>query len=284
MRRFAAFLLLLALVLTSCGTAGTTARNIPSTSATTKPSTDSTATTAPTTITTVSPTTTTTRPAPSAYDQLAPFVSAAQTMDGQLRTAADLINSAGPPWTQPDSGGQIRTAIEPLTTTGLSAVAKTIPAGLPNDLLRPTLLVYSDLASRSYAMRLFGFPGPSSPSDTQLQTQLLQSLAHGAPAAARFASDLNALVSAARAAPPITVAASTSRQAAYVLLLVADTNLANGGCGGTGGAIATRLPSIDWTPDPAIDADGTLNWPDGGKMYFIAHLVNGSWQVVPIAC
>lgn len=282
MRRFAAFLLVFALVLASCATVGTRTQSTPSTRGTTKPSTLSTTTSGPT-ATTGAPTTTTTRPAPSAYDQLAPFVNAALKMDGQLKTAADLINSAGPPWTLPASDA-VSAAVEPLTGPDLKAVASVIPTGLSNDLLRQTILVYSDLASRSYAMRSFAPTGFPPSSDPELQQRLLQDLAHGAPAAARFPSDLDSLISAAQAAPSVTVPSPTSRQAAYVLLLVADTNLANGGCASTGGAIVTRLPTINWTPNPALDTDGTLNWPDGGYVYFTAHLVNGSWQVGIMAC
>ena len=219
-------------------------------------------------------TTTTTRPRPSAYDQLAGFVQAAETVDVQLRHAAELINGAGPPWTSPLPVAVVSSVQE----ADIHPAAGTIPAGLPNELLRRTILVYSDLASRRYAMRWFGDEGfPYTESDPKMQSDLMAALANGAPAAARFASDLDGLISAARDSPPITPGAPSSRQAADLLLLIQWAEGMNAGCASTGGAVITALPDIVWNPHD--DVSGTIAGVD-----FEARLVNGAWQMTIHAC
>lgn len=223
------------------------------------------------------PSTATTVPAPSAYDQLSPFVRAARRLDAKLRHAAELINRYGPPWTAPIPP-EVRSAVQD-AYTDLNPVGSTIPAGLPTDLLRQSVMVYSELASRTFAIRWFGGEGPpyEGPID---QTMMLRALANGAPAAARFDSDLEALVVAARAAPPVTLAGPQSRKAADVGLLVQWAAMINGGCASTGGAILFNLPTIVWfTRAPADGSSGTI-----GTVAFRARLVDGTWQLTILAC
>ncbi len=217
---------------------------------------------------------TTTVPGPTAYDQLAPFIRAAQKMDLQLSTAARLINGAGPPWTQP-LPATVSSAVQ---AADLAPVAATIPAGLPRELLRRTVLVYSDLASRRYSIRWFGPEGfPYEESNPQAQSLLMEALANGAPAAARFPSDLAGLAGAARTVAPFTQAGSTSRAEAELLLLVQLTDMANGGCASTGGQVLTTLPAIVWAPHD--DVSGTISNID-----FKAQIVDGAWRVTILAC
>jgi hypothetical protein len=224
--------------------------------------------------TTIAPMTTTTGPLPSAADQLAGFVGAARQMDAQLDHAATLINGIGPPWTPPWPTSVV-SAVE---AADLRPVAAAIPAGLPSDLLRRTIVVYSDLASRYYAMRWFGAEGfPYEEPSDQMQGALLAALANGAPAAARFAADVDGLVGAARRLPPFAAAAPASRQAADVLLLVQWVDGMNGGCASTGGAVITTLPVIAWTPHD--NASGTI-----AGVAFNATLVGGAWEVTILAC
>lgn len=220
------------------------------------------------------PSTTTTRLGPSAYDQLATFVGAAHQADARLRSAATLINGAGPPWPSPVPAPVVA-AVE---AADPEAVATTIPAGLPAELLRRSILVYSDLASRWFAMRWFGQEGfPYLEPSPTMQEELLRALANGAPAATRFTSDVDGLVAAARSSPPVAVTPATSRQAADLLLLVQWTDGMNGGCESTGGTVVTTLPPIVWAAHD--DVSGTVNGVD-----FDAHVEAGAWRVTIHAC
>lgn len=202
---------------------------------------------------------------PNAGDVLAPFLSAAATMDEQLHAAADAINGAGPPWEAVTEtvAGTVRAADPAL-------VAATIPAGLPDDLLQAVILVYSDLASRRAAMQSFAYAG------TLYDTEdaLLTGLGNGHAAATRFDSDLAAARSLAASTPPVTVAPRDSREAAEVLLLVQYVDKANAGCDSRGGAVVTELPAITWesdsggtigTPPVLVDFEATLG-PDGYRV------------------
>ena len=194
-------------------------------------------------------------------------------MDAQLHHAASLINGTGPPWTIAPPAA----VVSSVEAADLKPVASAVPAGLPSDLLRRTILVYSDLASRRYAMRWFGTEGfPYVEPNPQMQGELTAALATGAPAAARFAADLTGLVSAARAAAPFAVATPTARASADLMLLVQWTNGMNGGCASTGGAVITTLPTIQWNAD---DSSGAI-----GGVGFKAQRVGGSWQVTILAC
>lgn len=215
---------------------------------------------------------TTTQPGGSAYDQLVTFAQAAENMDQKLRHAAELINSVGPPWTSPLPAG----VVSSVEAAKPEAVATTIPYGLPHDLQRQAILVYSDLVSRRDAMRWFGTAGfPYDEPNPEMQQELLAALANGAPAAARFSTDLSELMSAAKASKPFSLALATSRDAAELLLLIEWTDGVNGGCASTGGMVITTLPTIIWTDN----ANGTIS-----GVAFNANLVNGSWQVTIQAC
>lgn len=195
-------------------------------------------------------------------------------MDLQLRHAAELINGAGPPWASPVPA----TVMSSVQAAELQPVAAAIPDGLPSELLRRTVLVYSDLASRRYAMRWFGPEGfPYIEPNPHMQSDLLSALANGAPAAARFASDLDGLISTARGSPPITPAAPTSRAAADLLLLIQWTEGMNAGCASTGGVVVTTLPAIVWNAHDNVS--GTIAGID-----FEARLINGAWQTTIHAC
>lgn len=207
---------------------------------------------------------------PDATGVLAPFFSAAATMDDQLHAAADAINGAGPPWATVTDGvaGSVRAA-DP------AVVARTVPAGLPDDLLRAVILVYSDLASRRAAMQSFALAGtPYETSDA-----LLAELGNGHAAATRFDSDLAAAQSLARSAPSVTVAPPDSREAAEVLLLVQYVDGSNAGCDSRGGAVVTELPVITWESDNG----GTIGSPPAG-IHFEATLGPDGYQVEILAC
>jgi hypothetical protein len=227
----------------------------PSGAQATTPAATSSTSTSPSATSTPSPPTTTSA-APSAYDQLGPFFAAARRMDEQLHTAAANINAAGPPWYVLDEkvASSVRAADE-------KKVLVTIPGGMPPELLRQVVMVYSELVSRRAAMTGFqtahGFesipPGVESTSSTE---SLLAQLKHGAEAAVRFEGDLSAARATARSLPPFTKAAFGSRADMEIALLANYVHKANYGCGQTGGAIVRTPPPIRWTSSSTGRIDG----------------------------
>lgn len=212
--------------------------------------------------------------APSAADQLAGFFSAAGALDSQLRQAAALVNGGV---------GKTSMSFPPATQAVVSAlstkeVARAIPAGLPAELLRQTLLVYSGLESRTTSLR--GVPMFGDESPLKLSSQdgkyVYGCLRNGAPAAARFTADLAALRAAALAAQPIALAAPDSRAAAELALRVQAINLHNSGCMECGGFVATTLAPVVWTSR----SGGTVN---GIQFQVIYHAGTG-WEARIWAC
>jgi hypothetical protein len=207
---------------------------------------------------------------PGAVEALAPFLSAAATMDGQLHAAAEAINGAGPPWDAVTD--EVAGAVE---AADPAVVAATIPAGLRHDLLGAVVLVYSDLASRRAAMQSFAHAGTvDEPANV-----LLAELGNGHEAATRFESDLAAARSLAESTPPVVVAAPDSRAAAELLLLVQYVDKANVGCDSRGGGVVTELPTITWTGD----SGGTIGRPSM-TIEFQATLGPDGYHVEIMAC
>lgn len=205
----------------------------------------------------------------SATEALEPFLTSAATMDGQLQAAAGLINGSGPQWTAVTD--EVAAAVE---AADLTPVAEAIPPGLPDDLLGPVVLAYSDLASRRAAMTSFASAGPVGPEGSDL----LAELGNGHAAAERFDADLAAVRSRAAASPPVAVAGPTTRAAAELLLLVQYVDEANMGCDSRGGVVVTELPPITWSGDDG----GTIGSP---PIRFQAALgASGGWTVQLIAC
>lgn len=192
---------------------------------------------------------------------MAAFVAAARTQDARLREAARLIN-----------GGisAVRLTVTSQTAKAVRAVdlqwvVKTIPAGLSQDLLTRTMLVYSELVSRSDAMSHFRSPDSYDRQHVDPQTipnadQMLVCLSHGAPAAQAFAADLRALEQLTHTLPPVDVSAPTSRAAAEVAVFVALVDKANGCSEECGGTVLRRLPTVRWDSDPSgkSKASGSL--------------------------
>jgi len=220
----------------------------------------------------------TTPAGPSATNGLAPFLAAAADLDAQLHDAAAAINGAGPPWAEvPES------VAHAVTDAAFVPVGRTIPAGLPPDLLQATILVYSDLVSRRAAMRGFETAGPV----VRPPEELLGELANGHAAAQRFDSDLAALRSLAAASPPLRAIPAEDRANAEVLLLVSYTAGSNLGCASAGGKILIELPEIVWSeedlPDwmqPEWQQHGTIGPID----FSASFLDDGTWTVRIWAC
>jgi hypothetical protein len=221
---------------------------------------------------------TTTAPAPSATHDLAAYFRAAARMDGRLRAAAVLINrdiGSGTADFGPDTVAAVKAA-DP------TSAGRLIPAGLTGGLLHTVILVQSDLASRWYAFRPVVEPPTGVPS--QDRERLHDCLANGAPAAARFASDLAAARRIAAASPPARRVAPASHAAAKVPLQLALVAIANGGCESCGGHLALTMPRIRWHRHVAAEGlppfDGTI-----GRIFFYAHYAGGTgWHVRLNAC
>lgn len=232
---------------TPTASAATTTATGTATSATPTPSTVTTS--GPTaSVTTTSPArpTETTTPRATALPQLRPFIAAATRMDQQLHVAARAINAAGPPW---------KTISPTLTSTVMAAdihvIDRALPAGLPDELRRATLTVYSDLSSRRAAMESFTIAHTAAEYDPSYNhwgpEQLLAELGRGAAAARRFDADLARLEAVARSTHAFTRAAASSRATGERLLLIDLVHKANWGCDARGGGVVTDLPRIRWT-------------------------------------
>jgi hypothetical protein len=213
----------------------------------------------------------------SAADVLGPFLAASATLDDQLHAAATAINGGGPPWT-----GVSQEMADAVRAAALEPVAKTIPAGLPRDLLTSVILVYSDLSSRRHAMQSFW----SAPDLPYQPIDPLAELAGGHAAAVRFDADLAVLQSLAKSTPPVTLAPPDSREAAEVQVYVRLVEVANGGCESRGGAVFTHLPALDWIPSATPAGEGIPSW-DGhvaGIQFSADHNASGTWDIQLNAC
>lgn len=209
---------------------------------------------------------------PSASAVLADFFSSSTHLDRRLRLAAARISASGPPWTTvtPDVARAV-------TAADLRTVARSVPAGLPDDLLRSVILVYSELSSRRHAMSSFAFAGHPPTASTE---ELLRELGNGHPAAARFTRDLATAKAIASETSPPRAVSSRSREAAEALLLIRYVEVANGGCDARGGAVFPQLPVITWTRFGPTSGAGTI-----GQTGFTAELAStGRWVVNLLAC
>jgi hypothetical protein len=189
----------------------------------------------------------TTPPAPSAVGRLAAFIAAAGRADSKLRHAAVLVNA--------DIGAtsmRFRPAtLAAVRALGNAPVARAIPAGLPAELLRETLVVYGDLSSRAAAfggVRWYGYAGRELPIGGQDAKNVLRGLHNGASAAARFDADLAAVRSLAQQTPPLTVAAPDSRAAAELALRLNSMDLRNNCSEEFGGYAPTQFEPVIWHP------------------------------------
>ncbi len=212
---------------------------------------------------------------PSALGVMAPFLAAAATMDDQLHTAAAAINSSGPPFTTVSAG--VASAVQ---AADIDAVAAEIPAGLPNPLLRQTILVYSDLVSRRAAMQGFADAHTvatlANPPGDVTADDLAMELQNGHAASVRFDDDVATLRALAADTPPVTIAGPATRAAAETRLHVALVNEANNGCDSRGGEVFTELAPIVWQ----TDSRGTIR----GIGFEATFGPDSQWHVLLSAC
>lgn len=185
--------------------------------------------------------------APSAAGQLAGFVAAAQRADAQIRRAAVLIN-AGIGRTSMQFP---KATLDAIRGIDIASAAQAIPAGLPPDLLRDVMTVYGDLSSRSASLHgvwLYDYAGTKIPIGGPDAKGILRCLGNGAPAARRFGTDLDAMLTLARQIPPLTLAGPRSRAAAEVTVRVTLITRADFCSYECGGYAPTQLASLTWNP------------------------------------
>jgi hypothetical protein len=222
-----------------------------------------------------------TPPHASAAAQLAGFFAAAEVADSRLKHAAALVNGGVGKTTLSLSPAALA-ALKALDTT---AAAAAIPAGLPPELLRRTLLVYSDLVSRSIPLgRLWEFRSEyPMPLDSQDGKYLYGCLGNGAPAAARFGADLAAARALAAQTLPVTPPAPDSRPAAELALRIYQIGHRNSGCMECGGYVFTTLSQIVWQPEDEPGVGHSDGYIDGIRFRVTYHAGHG-WDVMIWAC
>lgn len=269
--RTATVIAVLAAAVASCGHAAAPAADGTPSSSATPP-----ATSAPAPAPTRS-----TPPRASAAAQLAGFLAAAEVADGRLKHAAALVNEGVGKTTLSLSPSALA-ALKVLDTTPAAAA---IPAGLPPELLRRTLLVYSDLVSRTIPLgRFWAFRSEyPMPLDSQDGRYLYGCLGNGAPAAARFGADLSAARALAAQTPPVTPPAPDSRPAAELALRIYQIGHRNSGCMECGGYVFTTLSQIVWQPKDEPGAGHSDGYIDGIR-FRVTYQAGHGWDVTIWAC
>jgi hypothetical protein len=214
---------------------------------------------------------------PTATDSLAGFFAAARTDDARIRAAARAVNrEIGPTFIH-----VTRATVHTVTASTPDRSARAIPAGLDADLLRATLTVYSDLATRASALNpTLDFIGidESRPRTDPEVVGFLDGLRRGSLVARGYPADLAAAQALAAARPPVVPARPDSRTAAGLAVRIALVKIANG-CNGGNPPVLRYLVPIIWkttvTPDGRRH-DGTyggipftlklgIDGPEGGR-------------------
>lgn len=236
-------------------------------------------------------------PTASALIDLTAFIDAAREVDTRLHAATPLVNAS----IQTDAVVVDERTATAVKAIDISAVASTIPAGMPAELMRQVLTVYSDLVSRTLAMSGFRYAdrtysrisseGAMGPAEGE---EMVQCLANGSPAAQRFEADLAAVVTTAGSTPPLPALDPTSLAYPELEARLQEIVARNGGCGACGGHVATRSSSIVWD-DPAPSAttrngtivyvpDETGTHEDWGISFTATYAPGEGWTVDIHAC
>lgn len=217
---------------------------------------------------------------PSAADALAGFVAAANRTDRQIRAAAALVNSG----IGADTIQFTPNTVAAVTSINQHALVDAIPSAMPAALQRKVLLVFSELVSRSDALRaILDVQHDQIPRDSAEARFLIGNLGHGAPAAARYSADLNAARKLAASLPPIATVSPASRATAAIAVQTEYIMGMNGGCASTGGWLETTPVPLLWKQ--RIDysgqrTDGTI----GGIVFRADYRPGHGWQVLMYAC
>lgn len=210
---------------------------------------------------------------PTAAQQLTDFFSAVARIDAQLRSAAVLVNG------EIDADGA---AFSAATVAAIEAiepaeVVREIPGGLPPELLRRVLLVYSDLVARRLGLSGVEHAGPAP--DANLLEWVLECLASGGVAADRFAQDLADLRAAAASVPAVPSAAPDSKAAAEVAIRAQAILSGARACGSCFGTAQTTLAALVWKGS-GTDWHGTV----GGVPFRASYAIGTGWVVSVESC
>ena len=164
---------------------------------------------------------------------------------------------------------------------------------MPPELMLPVLSVYSELVSRSAAMSHFGYAqtyprAPTTGQDAYDADFLLGCLAHGSPAAQRFASDLAAVSTVARTTPPLKAVRPASPASAGLAVRLESIQRRNNCSDECGGYVATTLASIVWdhAGSTATTRSGSIadEGAEGQIRFTATYSPRGGWTVHLAAC
>jgi len=158
-----------------------------------------------------------------------------------------------------------------------------MPPGMDANLLRATMIVYSDLAARSAAFNLVREIGSEARPRTDPDVaRLLEALRRGSLVARVYPADLAAARALAAAEPPIAPARPDSRAASDLAIRIAMVKLANNGCSASGAPVGRYLVPIVWktTATPYGRLDGSV----GGIAFSVAYAPGSGWTVMLNAC
>ncbi len=217
---------------------------------------------------------------PTAADSLAAFFAAARADDARIRAAARAVNRE----IGPTSVRFSRATVKAVEASAPESTARALPAGMTPDLLRATLIVYADLATRSSALNPdldFIDTGRTWPRTDPDVVRFLDGLHRGSLVARAYPADLAAARALAAAKPPIAPARQDSRAAAELAIWIAVVKLGNG-CNGGNPPVLRSLVPIVWkaTLIPGSRLDGSI----GGLVFHAAYAADSGWTVGLDAC
>jgi hypothetical protein len=211
-----------------------------------------------------------------AEKDLARFLTEARKADVRLRQAARLINAG----IGDDTVRVDQATLDAVRDAAPDAAARAVPIGLDRELLRRTLVVYNDLAARHAAMGYFRGTPRTHPMAGDGE-HMLECLANGGAAAARFVTDLAALQSLARTRPAAAPAASQPEAEAELAVRLARIDLRNTCSDECGANVYNDLAPLIWTRKPTAAAAGQGELEG---IRFTATPQAGGWAVASDAC
>jgi len=218
--------------------------------------------------------------APTAADSLAEFFAAARADDARIRAAARAVSRE----IGPTSVHFSRATVDTVEASAPNRTARAIPAGMNPDLLRTTMIVYADLATRSSALNPeldFIDIGESRPRTDRYVVGFLDGLHRGSLIARGYQTDLTAAQALAAASPPIMPARPDSRAAAELTIRIAHIKGANS-CDSGNPLVLRYLVPVVWrtTVTPRGRHDGSF----GGIVFHVTYAAGSGWTVWFDAC
>jgi hypothetical protein len=217
---------------------------------------------------------------PTAADGLAQFFAAARADDARIRAAAGAVNQE----IGPTSVHFSRATLDTVKASRPDRTARAIPTGMDADLLRTTMIVYADLATRSSALNpaldFIDIDG-SRPRTDRYVVGFLDGLRRGSLIARAYPADLAAARALAATRPPIVPVRPDSRAAAELAIRIAHIKGANS-CDGGNPPVLRYLVPVVWktTVNPHGRHDGSF----GGIVFHVAYAAGSGWTVGFDAC